>query len=150
MRDYAKYAGKLVDLVYPRRCPVCDEPVPVEDELICGDCVKKIRYIAGARCRKCSKGLTDDTKIYTTAATPQPNGIIVAKGMGQVENREKKVEGSAWLARVGAPARQNRRACIEERMNHEIHEIHERRNNRTTNGHEWTRISFFKGGGRRR
>lgn len=66
MRDYAKYAGKLVDLVYPRRCPVCDEPVPVEDELICGDCVKKIRYIEGARCRKCSKGLTDDTKIYCT------------------------------------------------------------------------------------
>ena len=70
-------------------------------------------------------GQTDDTKIYTTAATPQPNGIIVAKGMGQVENREKKVESSAWLARLGAPARQNRRACIEERMNHEIHEIHE-------------------------
>ena len=33
--------------------------------------------------------------------------------------------------------------------NYEIHEIHERENNRTTNGHEWTRISFFKGGGRR-
>lgn len=33
-------------------------------------------------------GRTDDTKIYTTAATPQPNGIIVAKGMGQVGSRE--------------------------------------------------------------
>ena len=27
----------------------------------------------------CVRGRTDDTKIYTTAATPQPNGIIVAK-----------------------------------------------------------------------
>ena len=30
-------------------------------------------------------------------------------------------------------------------MNHEIHEIHERWNNRTTNGHEWDTNSFFIG-----
>ena len=55
-----------------------------------------------------------------------------------VESREKKVEGSAWLARLSAPARRFRRASIEEGMNHEIHE---RDSNRTTNGHEWTRIT---------
>ena len=58
-----------------------------------------------------------------------------------VESREKKGESSAWLARLSAPARRFRRASIEEGMNHEIHEIHERDNNRTTNGHEWTRIT---------
>ena len=30
-------------------------------------------------------------------------------------------------------------------MNHEIHEIHERWNNRTTNGHEWDTNNFFIG-----
>ena len=30
----------------------------------------------------------------------------------KVEKREKKGEDSAWMARVGAPARQNRRASI--------------------------------------
>ena len=35
------------------------------------------------------------------------------------------------------------RASVEEGMNHEKHEIHEGGNNRTTNGHEWTRISFL-------
>ena len=38
----------------------------------------------------------------------------------------------------------NCRAYIEEGMNHEIHEIHERGNDRTTNGHEWTTNIFLK------
>ena len=32
-------------------------------------------------------------------------------------------------------------APVKEEGNHEKHEKHERDNNRTTNGHEWTRIS---------
>ena len=32
--------------------------------------------------------------------------------MGQVEIREEGEEGSAWLVRLGAPARQNRRASL--------------------------------------
>ena len=48
------------------------------------------------------------------------------------------------MARSGAPARQNRRAYIEE-GNHENHENHERADNRTTNnGHEWTTNIFLK------
>ena len=35
------------------------------------------------------------------------------------ERRENRVEGSAWLARSGAPARQLRRALPEVEMNHE-------------------------------
>ena len=58
--------------------------------------------------------------------------------MGKVGRREKKGEGSAWMARLGAPARRFRHASIEKEEgggNHEKHEIHERDNNRTTNGH---------------
>lgn len=63
MRNDGKYE-RLLDLLYPRRCPLCDEPVPVSDELICSACARKMRYIEGARCRKCGKKLIDDTKIY--------------------------------------------------------------------------------------
>lgn len=66
MRNDTKYAGGLIDLLYPRRCPVCDEPVPLEDSLICASCAGKIRYIEGARCRKCGKRLGDETRIYCT------------------------------------------------------------------------------------
>ena len=64
MRNNGNYAGRILDLVYPRRCPVCDEPVPAPDGLICRECRPKIRYIRGARCRKCGKGLSDETKVY--------------------------------------------------------------------------------------
>ena len=37
-----------------------------------------------------------------------------AVGFRQVGRREKRVEGSAWMARVGAPARSFRRASTEE------------------------------------
>ena len=64
MRNNGNYAGRIIELVYPRRCPVCDEPVPVTDNLICEECRSKLRYIEGARCRKCGKRLVDETKIY--------------------------------------------------------------------------------------
>ena len=50
----------------------------------------------------------------------------------KVGRREKKGEDSAWTL------------CFRQGGgNHEKHEKHERDNNRTTNGHEWTRISFI-------
>lgn len=64
MRNDGNYADRIINLVYPRRCPVCDEPVPAADNLICEECRPKLRYIEGARCRKCGKRLTDETRIY--------------------------------------------------------------------------------------
>ena len=66
--------------------------------------------------------------------------MVTLQWASKVEIREKNGEGSAWLARLGAPARQNRRASVEEGMNHEIHEIHERgiiEPRMDTNGHEY-------------
>lgn len=46
---------KAQDIVFPRRCPVCDDIVPVGEGLVCDGCRTKIRYISVPRCRKCSK-----------------------------------------------------------------------------------------------
>lgn len=64
MRDYSGYIEKLVNLIYPRRCPVCDDIVPSADGLICQECKTKIRYIQAPRCRKCGKQLYDETVIF--------------------------------------------------------------------------------------
>lgn len=55
---------RIVNLLYPRRCPVCDEPVPVGEELICDRCRKDIRYIKQPRCKKCGKHIEDVTRIF--------------------------------------------------------------------------------------
>lgn len=61
--------GKLVReqfirLLYPQRCPVCDEPVPCDEGLICKECGRRLLYIREPRCRCCGKQLMDETKIY--------------------------------------------------------------------------------------
>ena len=67
----------------------------------------------------------------------------------KVGSREKKGEGSAWMARLGAPARRFRRASIEKerttnghewaRMDQTTKDTKDTKKLRTTNGHEWTR-----------
>lgn len=46
----------LVDSLYPRRCPVCDEAVPA-GALICPDCLKKLSFVKPPVCAKCGKQL---------------------------------------------------------------------------------------------
>lgn len=45
------------DLLFPRRCPVCDEVVPWKEGLICSGCRPKIRYVGEHYCMKCGKPL---------------------------------------------------------------------------------------------
>lgn len=74
-------ADTALSLVYPRRCPVCDEVMsPIEirrrggaksndlgkpdfdihfGRLIHDECHRKIRYVRGATCMKCGKGLSE-------------------------------------------------------------------------------------------
>lgn len=45
----------IVDIVYPRRCPVCSDIVIPKSEKICPDCRNKLQIIKEPRCKKCSK-----------------------------------------------------------------------------------------------
>ena len=41
-------------LLFPRRCPICDEIAPV-GEKICLDCIKKVKYTGSQTCMRCGK-----------------------------------------------------------------------------------------------
>ncbi len=52
--------GELVrDMIYPRRCPVCDEAVPF-GENICPECRPMLRRIGEPYCMKCGRALLTD------------------------------------------------------------------------------------------
>lgn len=53
-----------MDLVFPRRCPVCDEPVRPFGEMICSDCRGKLQRIEGSTCCRCGKMLADPEGEY--------------------------------------------------------------------------------------
>ena len=58
------FFGMLLDLVYPRRCPVCDKAVKPFGSLICEECKKKIKYIKAPYCQKCGKELKDKRAVF--------------------------------------------------------------------------------------
>lgn len=58
------FFGMLLDLIYPRRCPVCDKAVKPFGNLICEECTKKIKYVKAPSCSKCGKELKDKRAIF--------------------------------------------------------------------------------------
>ena len=59
-----RFFGMLTDLIYPRRCPVCDKAVKPFGNLICGECENKFVYIKAPFCQKCGKELKDKRAFY--------------------------------------------------------------------------------------
>jgi ComF family protein len=61
MRRAAELLG---DLLFPRRCPVCDRPVKPYGALICDECRDQLHPIDGPVCAKCGKPLEDPYAEY--------------------------------------------------------------------------------------
>lgn len=54
----------LKDLIFPRRCPVCDRPVKPAGALICTECAGTLSYVSEPVCLKCGKQLQDPAREY--------------------------------------------------------------------------------------
>ena len=53
------YRERIISLLYPRHCPVCDEVVPKVGMYICPGCKEKLEYVQGAICIKCGKQVSE-------------------------------------------------------------------------------------------
>ena len=51
-------------IIYPRRCPVCDDIVVPRGQLICEECSTQVSFVSGAACMKCGKPLRDSGQEY--------------------------------------------------------------------------------------
>ena len=58
------FLGTLTDLLYPRRCPVCDKAVMPFGSLVCETCGGKTAYIKEPYCMKCGKELAEAEAEY--------------------------------------------------------------------------------------
>ena len=54
----------LTDMIYPRRCPVCDRAVRPFGSLVCGACKDEFEYIKEPYCMKCGKALGEEEAEY--------------------------------------------------------------------------------------
>ncbi len=61
--------GTMLDLLYPRRCPICDRAVKPFGSLICETCKRELVYIKEPCCMKCGKHLQKEEKEYCKDCT---------------------------------------------------------------------------------
>lgn len=54
----------MIGLLFPRRCPVCDQIVIPKGELICPECRKQLSYVSGPVCMRCGKELLEPDGEY--------------------------------------------------------------------------------------
>jgi len=55
---------RLFNLIYPRRCPICDEITGSYDRLVCEVCAQKIHPVKEPLCKKCGKPLEREEAEY--------------------------------------------------------------------------------------
>ena len=57
-------ADRLITLIYPLRCPVCDRPVRPFGCEICSDCLGKLKGLKSPFCEKCGKSISGQGYIF--------------------------------------------------------------------------------------
>lgn len=55
---------KILDLIYPEKCPFCGTLVSHEEEGICEKCRRKLPYIKEPRCMMCGKPIQSETEEF--------------------------------------------------------------------------------------
>ncbi len=55
---------RFLEILYPRKCPVCDRIIEPKGALICPSCRKRVSLVNGPTCYKCGKQLMDENREY--------------------------------------------------------------------------------------
>lgn len=80
---------EIVSLVFPRRCPVCDE-VLMAGKYICEDCRKKLYFIKEPVCKKCGKTLEQEQQEYCSDCVRKKHFFVQGKAVFAYQKEMKK------------------------------------------------------------
>ena len=69
------------ELLFPRRCPVCDKPVRPAGHLICDICKNKLKYVSEMYCMKCGKPLFKDMEEYCEDCKKKRHKFVQGKSL---------------------------------------------------------------------
>lgn len=54
-----RFLKEAIDLLFPRRCPICDDILPYKSNGVCKECKDKVVFIEDPFCLKCGKALSE-------------------------------------------------------------------------------------------
>ena len=82
MRDSMQKAGnEILNLIYPPRCPVCEEILHRGDGKVCPRCRKNLPYIEEPFCKKCGKPLRRQEQEYCTDCEEQNHEFLCGRAV---------------------------------------------------------------------
>lgn len=61
--SFGKEIMNILDIIFPRRCPLCDEVIPPDGE-ICPECIGKAELVQEPVCKRCGKPIGNARKEY--------------------------------------------------------------------------------------
>ena len=100
-------AGKLfLDMLYPRRCPVCHDIAVPGGSRICNVCREKLKPITGPRCFRCSKPLKREeqeyckdcrkTRLFDQGSGIFPYGSVLQESLFKLKYGKRQEYGSFY------------------------------------------------------
>ena len=63
----------FLNLIYPNRCPLCDELLSPKDTYVCGLCREKVNFLGEPRCCKCGRPIAAGDEEYCYACAKKTN-----------------------------------------------------------------------------
>lgn len=76
-----KIAEELLDLLYPPRCPICENILFRREGRVCGTCRKELPYITEPICKKCGKPLEREEQEYCLTCEQEKHEFICGKAI---------------------------------------------------------------------
>lgn len=107
-------AQTALNFVFPRRCPVCDEPVKPWNALICKDCASLPVYTKPPFCMKCGKHLDREEKEYCRDCTARPHLFDRGAALFEYKNISSSIARFKYAGRREYAAYYA--ACMQQRL----------------------------------
>ena len=76
----------ITELLFPRRCPVCDDIVVPWGALCCKKCIGRFQYLGSDYCMKCGKGLSGSEKEYCRDCRRHPHRFERGRSLYRYES----------------------------------------------------------------
>lgn len=83
MKHWLETAGSLL---YPPRCPVCDELVGMGVQRMCPACRRSVRYLSGPLCCSCGKRLSDREAEYCGDCSRRRHLFVAGRALYEYGN----------------------------------------------------------------
>ncbi len=85
----------ILDLLFPRRCPICGQIIVPKEDLICPGCVKKLSWVRGPVCKCCGKEIISGTVEYCPDCAAHPRSF--SHGMALLNYNEISAPSLAMI-----------------------------------------------------